>query len=204
MAELLPRLRVQLPPADTQLDPGTLFADPPARIWLEIGFGDGEHLAWQAAANPQIGLIGAEPYVNGVASLLSRIAAPPLGNVRILDDDVRPLLQALTPASLERVFILFPDPWPKARHHRRRIVNSQTLATLARLMAPGAELRLATDDRGYARWMLCHMQQRSEFEWLARRPRDWRQQPADALQTRYERKGTTAGRPGMFLNYKRL
>ncbi|MHA1564563.1 MAG: tRNA (guanosine(46)-N7)-methyltransferase TrmB [Alphaproteobacteria bacterium] len=208
MAELLPRLRLHCPvqaePAAPPLDPSIIFAPRRGRVWLEIGFGDGEHLAWQAAANPNVGFIGAEPFVNGVAALLARLDEQGLENVRILDDDVRPLLQVLAPAGLERVFILFPDPWPKARHRRRRIVNDRCLADLARLIRPGGELRLATDDRDYARWMLRHMQQRPEFRWLARRPQDWRQQPSDTPPTRYERKGTTAGRPGIFLNYERL
>ena len=208
MAELLPRLRLHCPAQADQtgprLDPRALFATPPDRIWLEIGFGDGEHLAWQAATNPHIGLIGAEPFINGVAALLARLDDQGLDNVRILDDDVRPLLQALAPASLARVFILFPDPWPKARHRRRRFVNAQSLATLARLIQPGGELRLATDDPDYARWMLRLMLQRPEFRWLARRPQDWRRRPADWPPTRYEQKSAAAGQPGMFLRFQRL
>lgn len=208
MAELLPRLRLHCPPPEDpprqRLDPRGFFPSPPDRIWLEIGFGDGEHLAWQAAANPHIGLVGAEPFVNGVAALLARLDDRGLDNVRILDDDVRPLLRDLAPASLERVFVLFPDPWPKARHRRRRLVNKESLGHLARLIQPGGELRLATDDRDYARTMLRLMVQRPEFRWLARRPRDWRCRPADWPATRYEQKSAAAGRPGMFLRFRRL
>ncbi len=208
MAELLPRLRLHCPlPADPPgqpLDPRGFFPSPPDRIWLEIGFGDGEHLAWQAAANPAVGFIGAEPFVNGVAALLARLDDRGLDNVRILDDDVRPLLGDLAPASLERVFVLFPDPWPKARHRRRRLVNKESLGHLARLIQPGGELRLATDDRDYARAMLRLMLQRPEFRWLARRPQDWRRRPADWPATRYEQKSAAAGRPGMFLRFQRL
>ncbi len=204
MTELLPRLRLPALATGASLDPTGLFAVPPRQIWFEIGFGDGEHLAWQAAANPDVGFIAAEPYVNGVAALLSRIAAENLANIRIFDDDVRPLLAALPAGSIDRVFILFPDPWPKARHRRRRIVNAETLSALARLIAVGGELRLATDDRDYARWMLRLLLPRREFLWRARGPADWRRRPPDWPSTRYERKSAAAGRTGIFLSFARL
>ena len=122
--ELLPKLRIALPGRGSRLDPAALFAPAPGggsrEVWLEIGFGGGEHAAWQAEANPGIGLIGAEPFVNGVASLLQHVARRGLANIRILDDDARPLLDALPDASIGRCFVLFPDPWPKLRHHKDR------------------------------------------------------------------------------------
>jgi len=150
---VLPRLRLELP-AGGALNPRALFADPVDAVWLEIGFGAGEHLAAQAAANPRIGLIGCEVFENGVVKLLAELQRRALGNVRLFIDDARLLLAALPEASIARTFILFPDPWPKLRHHKRRIVSAATLDALAHAMSDGAELRLATDDADYLRWML--------------------------------------------------
>ena len=150
--ELLPKIAVRLA-AEARpgsLDPTTLFADPPDDVWLEVGFGGGEHLAAQAGAHPTVGFIGAEPFINGVASLLKTIDRDGGANIRILMDDARPLLAALRPASIGRAFILFPDPWPKKRHWKRRIVCRAVLDELARVLRPGAELRLATDEIGRA------------------------------------------------------
>ncbi len=140
-------------PASGRIDPADLFPDR-RPLWLEIGFGGGEHLAEQAAAHPDRGLIGCEPYISGVARLLALAEAQGLTNLRIVVDDARLLLEALPDGCLERIFVLFPDPWPKARHHKRRIVNPATAAQFARLLQPGGELRLATDDMSYARAML--------------------------------------------------
>ncbi|HEX3535265.1 MAG TPA: tRNA (guanosine(46)-N7)-methyltransferase TrmB [Stellaceae bacterium] len=201
--ELLPRLAIGLPECGA-LDPLALFARPPEAVWLEIGFGGGEHLAEQAALHPAIGFIGCEVFDNGVARLVGEIAQRGLDNVRVFIDDARLLLEALPPASLGRVFILFPDPWPKARHHKRRLVAPPTLDRLAAVMADGAELRLATDDPGYLAWMLEHMTAHSEFRWLARRPADWRQRPADWPPTRYEEKAVAAGRTPVFLCFVKM
>ena len=154
-----------------------LFAATPRAVWLEIGFGGGEHLAALAAAHPEVGLLGVEPFINGVAKLLRAIEDRGLGNVRILMDDARLLLKALPGDSIERAFVLFPDPWPKLRHHKRRIVNTETVAELARVIRPGGELRLATDDPDYARWMLAAMLAERRFAWLAERAADWREPP---------------------------
>ena len=172
-------------------------------MWLEIGFGAGEHLAAQAEAHPGIGFIGVEVFENGVARLVAEIDRRGLANIRIFPDDARMLLDALAPASLGRVFILFPDPWPKTRHHKRRLVSTATLDRLAVLMRPGAELRLATDDRDYLAWMLEHATAHPEFAWLARGPADWRERPADWPPTRYEEKARAAGRTPAFLRFAR-
>lgn len=185
------------------LAPSALFGRQVSSVWLEIGFGAGEHLAAQAEARPDIGFIGAEPFINGVAALLSRIEARGLENVRILADDVRPLLYRLAPGSIGRAFILFPDPWPKPRHHRRRIVNGAVLDALARVLSPGAELRLATDHLEYARWMLAALVAHPDFEWTARRAADWRERPADWPATRYEAKARKAGLAPVFLRMRR-
>jgi tRNA (guanine-N7-)-methyltransferase len=199
MEELLPRLAV---PAGRCLDSRTLFGDD-RPLWLEIGFGGGEHLAWQAERHGDIGFIGAEPYINGVASLLAAVDELGLANVLIESDDVGPLLERLRPASLARVFILFPDPWPKTRHHKRRIVNPATVARLGELMADGAELRLATDDMAYARRMMAVLGRNDDFRWTARRPDDWRARPDDWPETRYEAKAKRAGRTAVYLRFVR-
>jgi len=200
--ELLPRLAITLP-ATGLLDPGVLFPTPPAQVWLEIGFGGGEHLAEQAERHPEIGFIGSEVFENGVARLVSEIARREFSNVRLFADDARLLLDILPPGSLGRVFILFPDPWPKLRHHKRRLVSPATLDRLAVVMQLGAELRLATDDPGYLAWMLEHVTAHPAFIWLARIPADWRQRPTDWPPTRYEEKARAAGRTPAFLRFAR-
>ena len=183
---LLPDLMIE--PGDTKLDPVALFSHPVRDVWLEIGFGGGEHLADRAAAHPQIGFIGSEPYLNGVASLLDHVERLGIGNLRIEPDDVRPLLARLPDASIGRMFVLFPDPWPKNRHHRRRIVGPETIPEFARILRDGAELCLASDHPDYVAWMLRYLGASGLFDWTARRPADWRERPADQIQTRYEAK----------------
>ncbi len=199
---LLPRLAVTLPTVG-ELDPVDLFSPPVEDVWLEIGFGGGEHLAAQAAAHRSVGLIGCEVFENGIAKLLAEVEREALANVRILTDDARLLIAALTPASIGRVFILFPDPWPKQRHHKRRIVDPTTLDRLAAVMKDGAELRLATDDLAYLGWMLARVPVHPAFAWLAERPADWRTRPADWPATRYEAKAIAAGRQPYFLRLRR-
>jgi tRNA (guanine-N7-)-methyltransferase len=203
LEERLPALGFSVEPGRA-LDPGTLFARPPRAVWLEIGFGGGEHLATQAKAHPETGFLGVEPFINGVARLIDAADEAGLGNVRILMDDARLLLEALPDASIERAFVLFPDPWPKARHHKRRIVNPSTAGQLARVIAPGGELRLASDDPGYVRWMLATMLAEPRFAWEAERAGDWRERPADWPGTRYEEKALRAGRHPVFLRFRRL
>ncbi|MBK5921467.1 tRNA (guanosine(46)-N7)-methyltransferase TrmB [Rhodothalassium salexigens] len=208
---LLPRLRVGLPdPADPAsaagadgLDPARLFDRPIDDLWLEIGFGKGEHLAWQAGENPRIGFIGCEPYQNGLAALLDRIDADGLGNVRVYDDDARDVIDALPDASVGRIFLLQPDPWPKARHARRRLVNPEPLDAMARILRPGGELRLSTDDPTYKAWMAVQIAQRSDFRWTAERPADWRRPSADWPITRYASKAEREGRTPVFFRLVR-
>ena len=200
----LPDLRLALPPAGATLDPANLFDQPRRAFWLEIGFGGGEHLAWQAQHNPEVGVIGAEVYLNGVATAVRAVTEAGAHNVRLHHGDARALLDCLPAASLERVFILFPDPWPKARHHKRRMVQDWSLARIARLLVDGGELRLATDDEAYLAWMLRHVAARPEFCWLAERADDWRRRPADWPPTRYEQKAIAQGRKPTFLRYRRV
>ena len=200
---LLPKLRIDLG-ADPPQCLEKLFAEPVGQVWLEIGFGAGEHLAWQAGRNPTAGLIGGEAFVNGIASLLGSIESQSLANVRIHDGDARDLLDWLPEAGLARIFVLFPDPWPKKRHWRRRLFSPKTIAQFARVLRPGGELRAATDIGDYARAMLLAMQQAPAFEWRARRAGDWRQRGPDWPQTRYEQKALREGRTPCFLTFERL
>lgn len=204
LSDELPRLAVPCPPPGGTIDPRALFADGVAEVWLEIGFGAGEHLLAQAAAHRRAGLLGCEVFIDGIAALLAARATQPVDNVRIFTEDARLLLAALADASLARVFILFPDPWPKARHHRRRLVSPDVVARLAALLQDGGELRLATDDAGYARWMLAHVLADGAFAWTARRPGDWRAPPADWVVTRYQQRAQRMGSTAMFLQFRRL
>jgi tRNA (guanine-N7-)-methyltransferase len=213
-ASLLPRLKFDL---QAGIDPANYFDAPLEDVWLEIGFGAGEHLLWQAGYHPGIGLIGAEPYEAGVAKLLSKLHAlspgtggegfPPGGranyiaNLRIYEGDARDIIESLPGASLGRVFLLFPDPWPKTRHHKRRFVQKETLGELARVMKPGAEFRFASDDPGYVEWTLERVLSHPGFEWLASRRNDWLARPYDWPQTRYEQKALH-GVP-VFLRFRR-
>ena len=201
--ELLPSIEIFLPGDTKTIDPAKIFAATVNQTWLEIGFGSGEHLVEQALNNPSIGFIGCEPYINGVARILTSIAKFGLKNVRIFRDDARVLLSALPDQSLARAFILFPDPWPKARHHKRRIVGPKTISALRRLMPAGAELRIATDDPNYKEWILRHIQSCAGFEWRARRPKDWQVRLGDWPATRYEMKADAAGRQCSFFLFSR-
>ena len=194
---LLPDLQIGLPP-DRLLDPAALFAGEVDEVWLEIGFGAGEHLAWQAEAHPRCGIIGSEVFEPGIAKLLTAIVERRLGNVRLFADDARTLVAALTPQSLARVFILFPDPWPKERHKKRRLVSTETLDGLARVMVDGAALRIATDDRDYAQWIEERGDAHRAFARIALpvRPEDW-------PQTRYEKKAAAQGRAARLFLYRR-
>jgi tRNA (guanine-N7-)-methyltransferase len=169
-----------------------LFDGETGDVWLEIGFGGGEHLAWQAEHHAGTGIIGCEPFVRGVAGLLTRLGetnASPA--VRIHDDDARFALDWLPDASIGRVFVLFPDPWPKKRHRKRRLLNPDVLDKLARVMRPGAALRFATDIADYADMVEEHMAARTDF---AANPGLLAQRPADWPVTRYEQKAIAAGR----------
>ncbi len=198
---LLPRLLVEVPPEPLKIDLAALFGGE-RDVWLEVGFGAGEHLVWQAEHHPAVGLIGCEPYVNGVAKCLAHIERTGVSNVRLFTDDARLVMAALPAQSLGRAFVLFPDPWPKTRHHKRRFVQRSSLDVLALLLKPGAELRLATDDPSYLPWMVEHACRHPAFEWLVEGPADWRGRPADWPSTRYEQK-MLAGHKPVFLRLRR-
>lgn len=187
-------------PERTPLDLGSLFDGKP--IWLEIGFGGGEHLVHQAAQNPGVGIIGAEPYINGVAMLLGKIRRAGVSNLAVHPGDARDLFDVLPDASIDRAFLLYPDPWPKTRHHRRRFVTPEHLEPLARVLKPGAVFRVATDIEDYVRQTLEQVPHHG-FEWLAERPSDWRTPWDDWLSTRYEQKALREGRTPHYLTFRK-
>ena len=174
------------------------------QVFLEIGFGGGEHLIWQAERNPNVMLIGCEPFEDGVVKVLARIDEHKLDNIRIHMGDARDVLRALPEASIARAFILFPDPWPKRKHQKRRLVNPHTLSLLARVLKPGAELRIGTDIGDYARTLLLAVLAEPRLRWLAEGPNDWRIRPADWPETRYEAKAAAAGRRRYYFRCSRL
>lgn len=171
--------------------------------WLEIGFGGGEHLLGQARNNPDVRLIGCEPYEDGVIKVLSAVESESLRNVRVHMGDVRDVLRQLAPGSLDRAFVLFPDPWPKRKHRKRRLVNSSLLNLLARGLKSGAELRIATDIGDYARTMLEAFQVEPRLLWQAESPADWRLQPSEWVETKYEAKAAAAGRRRYYFRFLR-
>lgn len=171
--------------------------------WLEIGFGGGEHLLEQARRNPKALVIGCEPYEDGVIKVLTAVESEGLKNIRVHMGDVRDVLRQLAPGSLDRAFVLFPDPWPKRKHRKRRLVNSSLLDLLARALKPGAELRIATDIGDYARTMLEAFRLEPRFIWQAESPDDWRLQPVDWVETKYESKAAEAGRRRYYFRFLR-
>jgi tRNA (guanine-N7-)-methyltransferase len=195
---LLPKIRVP----QTPFDPRALVPDAKT-VWVEIGFGGGEHMAAQAARHPDTLILGAEPFQNGVASALRHLDEQGLDNVRLQDGDARELLSHLPDASVERVFVLFPDPWPKARHHKRRLIQTDTVAELARVLQPGGRLRFASDWADYVNWALERIVANPAFRWTAEAAADWRAPPADHVTTRYEEKRLGDCAP-VFLDFVRV
>ncbi|WP_323770641.1 tRNA (guanosine(46)-N7)-methyltransferase TrmB [Antarctobacter sp.] len=187
-------------PERTPLDLKSVFGDAP--VWLEIGFGGGEHLVHQAVQNPGVGLIGAEPFINVVAMLLGKIRDAGVQNLRVYPGDARNLFDVLPDQSVSKAFLLYPDPWPKKKHHRRRFVTAEHLEPLHRVLKPGAEFRVATDIPDYVRQTLIEVP-KAGFEWLADGPADWRDPWGDWHSTRYEQKALRAGRVPHYLTFRR-
>ncbi|MBC8013154.1 MAG: tRNA (guanosine(46)-N7)-methyltransferase TrmB [Methyloceanibacter sp.] len=203
LGELLPRLRLEL----KQEAPGRLtelFPNPVKAVWLEIGFGSGEHLLWQAEHHKDVGFIGCEPFINGVASLLGAVEDRGLKTIRVHDGDAREVLAWLPDRSVGRIFLLFPDPWPKKRQLKRRLLSPGTVRELARVLRPDGELRFASDSGDYAAEALLLMRQSGALAWTAARASDWRERGADWPETRYERKGLSEGRKSIYLSFRRL
>lgn len=189
-------------PETGPLDARTLFGNVRS-LQLEIGFGSGEHLAAQAAANPDTGFIGCEPFLNGVVGALTQIRDGGLTNIRLYMGDALSVIERLPDASLSRVYLLHPDPWRKARHAKRRMVNHGPLDTIAAKLMPGGEFRLGTDDPTYCRWAMMVMDARRDLVWTARTPSDFLERPADWPETRYERKARRQGREVWYFRYRR-
>lgn len=187
-------------PARAPLDLDALFGG--RDVWLEVGFGGGEHMVHQAVAQPNVGIIGAEPYINGVAMLLGKIRRAKADNIAVHPGDARDLMDVLPEASIARAFLLYPDPWPKARHHRRRFVTPEHLEPLARVLKPGAIFRVATDIPDYVRQTLEEVP-KAGFDWLAEGPEDWRVAWPDWISTRYEQKALREGRTPHYLTFRR-
>ncbi len=198
--ELLPSISV---PEAGPLDAQTLFGDD-RPLQVEIGLGAGEHLAGQATANRDTGFIGCEPFLNGVVGALNHVRDGDLTNVRIHMGDGLEVVERLPDASLDRLYLLHPDPWRKARHAKRRMVNHGPLDLIAAKLKPGAEFRLGTDDPTYCRWSMMIMAARSDLVWQARTPRDFLDRPADWPETRYERKARRQGREVWYFRYVRI
>ncbi len=204
---------------NTVFDKNTMFGKPVEKVNLEIGFGDGVHLAGQALNNPNIGFIGIEVFQNGVANLLTLITGVKDGknlpekfsltqnredNIRVFDDDARLLFGKIPDGFVDRVFLLFPDPWPKKRHADRRFVNPENLKELARIIKKGGILRIATDHKVYKAWTLRTMHCCNDFKWTAKKSSDWRNEPSDWVKTKYQQKAIREGRKPVFFEYERV
>jgi len=198
----LARYSVDLSDSDT-VEPAALFDEPQDDFWLEIGFGAAEHLLHQAQAYPHVGFFGCEVYLNGMAKAVVQIHDQNRSNIRLHHGDAVDLIERLPAASLGRIYLLYPDPWPKRRHWKRRFISSAMLNELARVLKPGAILRVATDIASYADWTLRHVTGHSDFQWLAETAADWRQPWPDWYSTRYEQKALKAGRQPAYLTFQR-
>ncbi len=214
LEQFLPQISID----DKQIINDEIFGVKVTKLSLEIGFGGGEHLAGVALANPHTGYIGAEVFQNGVANLLSlltgikqnsqvvediKLLPERQDNIRVFGDDVRLLFDRLQDACLDEVFLLFPDPWPKKRHSARRFVNPDNLASLARIIKPQGRLLIATDHPVYKPWVLDNMRGNEYFVWTAQTSQDWRNPPADWVETKYQRKALREGRRPVFFEYRR-
>jgi tRNA (guanine-N7-)-methyltransferase len=198
---LLPQLALDLAPSPPAL--AALFPDPVEAVRLEIGFGGGEHLVSEALQHPRTGFIGVEPFINGMAKMLAAIADRSLANVRLHHGDATDVIAWLPAGSLARVDLLYPDPWPKRRHWKRRFVQDESIAAIARVLRPGGEFRFASDIPDYAAWTLMRLLRSPDFEWTAERADDWRLPWTGFFQTRYEAKAEREGRVPCYLIFRR-
>lgn len=220
--DFLPKISINLPEDENEkIDLSSLFSFNPKEIWLEVGFGGGEHLAGQAKKNPDIGIIGSEVFINGVASLLAHITGyhengtlpeeqeisvtdDRTDNIRIYNKDVRQLFPHLDDGCLDKIFVLFPDPWPKSKHKERRFIGPDNLPQLARLLKKGGVLRVATDHKTYKSWALRCLSKDPNFKWKAKCSDDWRKEPSDWIRTRYQEKAIKEGRKAIWLDFEKI
>ncbi|MBT06235.1 MAG: tRNA (guanosine(46)-N7)-methyltransferase TrmB [Rhodospirillaceae bacterium] len=186
-----------------QLNLAQMFGDEVKEIWLEVGFGSGENLVACAKHNPQVGIIGCDPFFEGVGKLISQIDTEKLENIRIYPGDARALLRALPPSCLSKLFALFPDPWPKRRHHKRRLFQTSFLDSVAGSLQDDGEVVFSTDHAEYARWVLGLFLESPYFAWEVRSADDWLQHPIGVVSTRYELKALREGRRSLFLRFRR-
>jgi tRNA (guanine-N7-)-methyltransferase len=200
---LLPRLALDIGGAGPA-NLADLFEPPADDVRLEIGFGGGEHLVAEALAFPKAGFIGCEPYVNGMAKILTQIETHNIGNVRLFAGDASELLAWAPPGSLTRIDLIHPDPWPKRRHWKRRFVQDATVAAMARALKPDREFRFISDIDDYCAWTLAHLARAPGFAWTAERASDWRLPWADYTMTRYGRKAEREGRRAAYLRFRKI
>ena len=198
----VPNVSWDVNPDRAQLDLQALFGQ--KDLWLEIGFGGGEHLVHQARSNPDVGIIGCEPFLNGVAMLLQKLRDTPCENVRIHPGDARHLFDVLPNESVSKAFLLYPDPWPKRRQHKRRFVSHETLDLITRALKPAGEFRFASDIDHYVGWTLSRILPRKDLVWQATRADDWRKPWAEWIRTRYEAKAIREGRVPSYLISRRV
>jgi tRNA (guanine-N7-)-methyltransferase len=200
---LLPRLALDIASA-APARPGDMFDPAASEVRLEIGFGGGEHLVAEACAHADHGFIGCEPYVNGMAKILTQIEAHNIGNIRLFAGDAAELLGWLPAQSLARIDLIHPDPWPKRRHWKRRFVQDQTVAAMARVLKPQGEFRFVSDIDDYSAWTLWHLSRSNDFVWMAERSADWLDPWDGYTMTRYGRKAEREGRKATYLRFRRL
>lgn len=201
LQDLLPKLR--LDPTTELADAKQLFANNPNQLWLEIGFGGAEHMIEQARNNPDIGIIGCEPFINGMVKALSFIRDHAIDSIRLYDEDAAHILDWLPPASIDRIFLLYPDPWHKKRHWKRRFISNQNLERISRVLKPGGIFRFASDIDSYVEWCLEHIKDCKELEDISPRPEDRLKPWSDWQRTRYEKKALREGRKPRYLTYRR-
>jgi len=203
IAQLLPRLVLDIT-SSSPPDLAGLFGGPVDETRLEIGFGGGEHLVAEARAFPETGFIGCEPYVNGMAKILTQIEAHGIGNIRLFAGDAAEFLTWVPPRSLARIDLIHPDPWPKRRHWKRRFVQDATVGAMARALKPQGEFRFVSDIADYSAWTLAHLARSHDFAWLAERASDWRLPWTGYTMTRYGRKAEREGRHAAYLRFRRI
>lgn len=205
--DLLPRLSVTEKQISKKndLDPTSLFDFAPQKIILEIGFGNGEHLAEMMRRHPENGYIGAEPFINGMSSFLKDIQdSKTTQNIRVLMDNVIPLVQSIASESIDEIYVLNPDPWHKKRHHQRRIINQKNLDLFSKILKPEGRLIMSTDVRDLIEWMVTQTSLHPDFKWLVQKADDWREPPSDWIPTRYESKGAKGADKMNYLFFKRI
>ncbi len=202
-SRILPQIEIKTETLKPSTNPADFFGKPFERYWLEIGFGHGERLAQEMQQKPKTGFLAAEPFKNGIADFTNIIQSHELSNIRAIEDDGMILARSLAFQSLDGIYILNPDPWHKARHHKRRIINQENLDILAHILKPGASLVLTTDVEDLANWMCMQTSNHSAFEWQAQTKSDWEKPPENWISTRYEKKGAKGAKKMTYMIFKK-